>query len=139
MSDFNEFFVECFNQILRKEESVLSQADKNISVSEFHLIEKISQLKDNNTSKAIAKALGITLGSLSVSAKILEKKGYITKEKDNHDKRISRLYLTEKGIYINEIHRNFHINMIDSVLKELTEDEAEILLSSLIKIKKFFN
>lgn len=45
----------------------------------------------------IAPSMGLESRSLTRALKNLEEKGYIYKEKDNHDKRSVRIFLTEKG------------------------------------------
>lgn len=139
--DLNLFFVDCFNAILRQEECALEQAfNGELSVKEMHLLEAIDIKQKNrqNSSTGVAGHLGITLGSLTVAVQVLEKKGYIDKIKDEEDKRVSYLFLTEKGKLANAIHEKFHAKMIEEVINLLNEQEGEILISSLIKLKNYF-
>jgi DNA-binding MarR family transcriptional regulator len=134
--ELNDFFVNCFYSILKNEENTMTDYADNLSISEVHLIEAISRTKDNNGTN-VSKHLQITLGSLTVAASTLINKGYIIKKRDENDKRISRLYLTEKGKYINEKHNDYHNNMINGILENISDKECEALINALKKINKF--
>lgn len=134
---FNAFFVKCFNNILKNEKEMLRGIDKTLSLTEIHVIEAIFNAKENNTSKNVAETLRVSPGTLTTSVNTLCHKGYVIKEKDPEDKRISRLSLTEKGLHANEVHARFHEAMIDSILKNSDEKEAEVLVSALEKIQGF--
>ena len=135
-SELNDFFVNCFYSILKNEENTMSKYADNLSISEIHLIEAISRTKDNNGTN-VSKLLNITLGSLTVAATTLINKGYITRKRDDNDKRISRLYLTDEGVYINKKHIEFHNNMINGILENIDDKECDVLVSALDKINKF--
>ena len=116
---------------------MLRGIDKALSLTEIHVIEAIFNAKENNTSKNVAETLRVSPGTLTTSVNTLCHKGYVIKEKDPEDKRLSRLSLTEKGIRANEVHARFHEAMIDSILKNSDEKEAEVLVSALEKIQGF--
>ncbi|MCD1127751.1 MarR family winged helix-turn-helix transcriptional regulator [Jinshanibacter sp. LJY008] len=51
----------------------------------------------SNTPGAVAEYLGFTKGTISQSLRKLESQGWIIREGDNHDKRIVRLFITNKA------------------------------------------
>ena len=66
----------------------------------------------------------------------LETEGYIDRKKDINDKRVIRLYPTEKGLksyddIINEENKNIAI-----CLKDFSEDEKDIVTELIIKMSK---
>lgn len=66
----------------------------------------------------------------------LEKEGYIQRKKDINDKRVIRLYVTEKGLefydnIINEENKNIAI-----CLKGFSKDEKNIVTELIIKMSK---
>lgn len=141
-SGLNGFFVECFNAILRNEEKSLEQiSNGKLSLKEIHLLEAIDRTKNRgeNTSTGVAKHLGITLGSLTVAVNVLERKGFVVREREGRDKRLLFLSLTELGEYVNEYHKKYHEKMIDDVLETLDESEQKSLLSALVKLQNYFN
>ncbi len=140
--ELNTFFVDCFYAILRSEErSLESISNGKLSLKEIHVIEAVNKAVaiNENTISGVAKILCVTVGTLTVAVNVLEKKGYVVKTRDQHDKRITYLTLTELGEYINESHEKFHKQMIDDVMHLTNEREQEILISSLKKLKNYFN
>lgn len=142
-TELNRFLVKIFNEILRIEEASLRQDQyKNLTVREMHVIEAICNANEEETGNRasdIAHALKISAGTLTTTASILEKKGYIKRKQDNQDKRITRLHVTEKGVRANEVHQRFHHEMVMNVMNTLNDDEIEILIKGLKSLETFFN
>ncbi len=51
----------------------------------------------SNTPQALASYLGLTKGAVSQSLRVLQEKGLILVRLDDRDRRVHRLYLTQKG------------------------------------------
>ena len=70
-----------------------------------------------------------TTSALSQAVKVLEKGGYISKEKEAGNKKNQLLYATEKGKQISRAHKIFDINDITSttaaLMKECSADEID--------------
>ena len=133
----NYVIVELFNHILFIEEKKLKEQGITLSISEVHVLEAVYK-SQKKTMGDIAKALNITLGTLSVAIKKLEKKGYLRRYKDSSDKRIVRVELFDKANDVLTIHESFHNDMIQAVTKELNDTEEEALIKALQKIISFF-
>lgn len=134
---YNDFFVKCFNLILKREQEMIKNIDNSLSVTEIHVIEAVAKAGENNTAKRVAELLRVSPGTLTASATTLCEKGYLTRTKDCGDKRVCRLSLTNKGRDANAVHLRFHEKMIESLLKDIDENEAEALISALEKLKNF--
>ena len=128
----NELLVDLFNYILLIEEKNLR--DQGVKLSMTEAIEK----SESNMMSAIAKRLMVTQGTLTVSTSKLVKKGYVERVKDERDKRIVRLKLTEKAVSILDIHNRFHEEMIERLLNELELDKEVELIQSLRNLMEFF-
>lgn len=140
-NELNEFFVECFNDILREEERTLAQISSGkISVKEVHLIEAIykAQKQGDITLGNISKILRVSQGTLTVAVTALEKKGYVMRMQNPNDRRSYSLSCTKLGEYINGQHQKFHEKMIADVVKHLNVTQTEILAKSLQKLHIFF-
>ena len=139
----NHFLVNVFYEILKAEEQSISSTEfPNLSLREIHLLEKIYLAEKNgsdNSSAAIAAALRITPGTLTTAASLLEKKGYLSRQKDENDKRIVRLTVTKKGTAAQKQHEEFHHEMVEGILSALNPDEAEAFASALLSLETFFN
>lgn len=138
--DINTFLVEAFNGLLRIEEDYLSKGPfKNISVKEMHLIDTVVNLKENNIAKRIARELNITQSSLTTAVNTLEKKGMLLRKSDEKDKRIVKIYATEKAMQVYEHHKKFHKDLIDLVTHDMSRDELDAFVSGLNKVRQFFD
>ena len=62
--------------------------------------------------------------------------GYVERYKDDRDKRINRLRITEKSVPILKIHEDFHAEMVDKALDKLDLEENELLNETLENILK---
>lgn len=137
----NSFLVQAFHSVLRAEErSLRSQGYGDLSISEIHVIEACLQVATGGrtSATAIARALNITLGSLSTAVGVLEKKGYLTRERDQSDRRRILILPTAKGRRAEAAHRLIHEDMVDRVLSGLDGQEAAVLSRALISVAQFF-
>ena len=133
----NELLVDLFNYILLIEEKNLRDQGVKLSMTEVHILEAI-QKSESKMMSAVAKSLMVTQGTLTVSTSKLVKKGYVERVKDERDKRIVRLKLTDKANHVLEIHENFHEEMIDKLLNELDLHKEVELIQSLRNLMNFF-
>lgn len=133
----NELLVDLFNYILLVEEKNLRDQGVNLSMTEVHILENIEK-SESNMMSAIAKRLMVTQGTLTVSTAKLVKKGYVERVKDEKDKRIVRLILTEKAVPVLDLHAQFHHDMIEKLLNGLELDKDLALISSLKNLMAFF-
>lgn len=134
----NHLFVNVFNKILRIEERMIQEATElDLTVTEMHTIDAIG-LHEPKSMGEVAQTLNITVGTLTASINRLLAKGYVERIRDDSDRRIVRIHLTDSGIGAYRVHEAYHEAMIANVLNELTEEEADILRGTLIKISEFF-
>lgn len=137
----NRFLVEVFHEILKTEERALEVQRPDLSVREFHLIEEVCQTVDqgrDNRSTAVAAAQRVTAGTLTTAVNALEKKGYLERRRDCEDRRAVRIYPTEKGRLANELHTEFHKEMVEDVLCALNEEESQVFIRALSRVTEFF-
>lgn len=133
----NELLVGLFNYILYIEERNMKRCGVEISMNDVHILENIKKSKDNSMSH-IAGRLMITQGTLTINVSKLIKKGYVVRYKDDNDKRVVRLKVTDKAEEVLKIHDEFHANMIDKTIGDLGLDENEVLNESLENILAYF-
>jgi len=133
----NELLVEIFNRILAIEGESLKQKGIKLSMSEIHVLEAVTKVEEP-TMTNIAKRLGITVGSLTVSVNTLYQKGFLSRERDQEDRRKVVIGLLQKSEEVLEVHNEFHNDMINSVFRDLKVGEDELLISSLKKLSSYF-
>ncbi|MBQ7833932.1 MAG: MarR family transcriptional regulator [Lachnospiraceae bacterium] len=133
----NEILVNLFREILVVEEKAIINGEfKDITVNDMHIMEAVG-LEGRNMS-AIAKSLGITVGSLTTSMNSLVKKAYVERERSEEDRRVVMIRLTEKGMRAYEQHKNFHDEMTEAVIASIDKDEIPTLANVLQGLIKFF-
>lgn len=134
----NGVLVELFKDIMDiEEDAIITGEFKDISNNDMHIIEAIGIDEPKNMS-SIAKKMSVTMGTLTISMNSLVKKGYVSRERSEKDRRVVYIQLTEKGIRAYHHHASFHEEMIEAVVKGLADKEREILVTALVQLKEFF-
>ncbi len=135
----NSILTELFRDILEIEEQALQERGiTDLSMNEMHTIEAIGYDSIKSMSET-AEILKITLGTLTTSVTRLVKKEYVERLRDESDRRIVLIRLTEKGRGVHKIHEDFHMEMVEKMLSDLNIDQDKALLGSLQKLKDFFD
>lgn len=134
----NEILVNLFNNVMDTEaKAIITEEFKDITNNDMHIIEAIG-IEEPRKMSEIAKRLDVTVGTLTTNVNNLEEKGYIVRERSIHDKRVVFVYLTEKGKKAFFHHRDFHKHMIQSIVKDLNEEETKVLIKCLQSLDQFF-
>ena len=134
----NELLVQLFNDILQIEEKSLKEGIiSDLSITEIHTIEAIGMYAEKSMSE-VAQILKITVGTLTTAINKLIKKEYVERKRIEEDRRVVLVKLTKKGKLAYRIHEKFHHDMVNTAIDGLSEEEEEVLISSLDKINKFF-
>ncbi|MCD8097760.1 MAG: MarR family transcriptional regulator [Lachnospiraceae bacterium] len=135
---FNSMLVMVFREIEDAERRALITGNyKDISINDMHILEAIGVGKPKNMS-AVAKAISVTVGTLTIAINNLVKKGYVRRVRSEEDKRVVLLSLTGKGHSAYESHVAFHKNMIQTVLEGFEESELDVLSRAFLKLRKYF-
>ncbi len=134
----NELLVKLFREIMTIEERSLRQGEfRELSVNDMHVIEAIDVHEPKNMT-AVAKALNVTTGTLTISVNGLVKKGFVDRIRSEADRRVVLVSLTEKGRKAYIQHENFHKELVQAVIADLDEEEQEVLERALLDLTGFF-
>jgi len=133
----NELLVDVFNQILSIEGVTLKQRGVKLSMTEVHVLEAIRN-SEIPTMGNVAQKLRVTLGTLTTSVNVLVKKSYVSRYRDENDRRKVYLKLADSAIGVLKIHDEFHDEMIESLFKDLELEKDEVLMKSLDNISQYF-
>ena len=137
-ASLNDVLVNLFRDIMELEEqAIITQEYQDITNNDMHVIEAIGVKEPKNMS-TIAKQLSVTVGTLTIAMNSLVKKGYVIRERGKEDRRGVYISLSEKGLRAYRHHEEFHRQMIEAVLENLTEDETESLVKALAKLERWF-
>ena len=134
----NDVLVNLFRDINSIEEkAIASQEYQDLTNNDMHVIEAVG-IKEPRNMTSVANTLGITVGTLTISINGLVKKGYVHRVRSDADRRVVLVSLTEKGEKAYHHHEKFHEDMIQSLLKDLSEEETKTLVSALTNLRDFF-
>ncbi|MFC6465545.1 MarR family winged helix-turn-helix transcriptional regulator [Marinilactibacillus sp. GCM10026970] len=137
VNEINKYLVTIFNDVLMIEEKTLqSSRFKDVSIKEMHTIEAIG-MYDQLTTSEVAKKLGVTAGTLTVSVNNLVRKNYVERVRTDHDRRVVKLSLSPTGRLLYRLHDKFHRDMVKETIAEMDKDQSEILMLGLKNLHDF--
>ena len=90
-----------------------------------------------HTTSEVAKKLGITVGTLTVSVNNLVRKGYVNRVRSDTDRRVVKLALTKQGRLLYRLHDKFHRDMVKETIDKMGERESEALMHGLKNLHGF--
>ena len=138
-SMIDRVLVHLFNDLLRIEERTLQKQVGDLSMREVHIIEAVcaAQTQDN-TMTVLAATLRVTVGSLTVAVKTLERKGYLIRRRSSSDKRRVHVLPLPPALEVEKHHRAFHQRMVDAVTTTVSPEQLDVLIQSLHAIYDYF-
>ena len=92
--------------------------------------------KYSNNPAALTRYLGNTKGTTSQSVNVLEKKGYVVKEKVKDDKRLVKLHLTEKAV---ELLDQLTFEDSENFFNDTSIEVSESVLTNILKSLQMSN
>ena len=134
----NDVLVNLFRDISGIEQKAVRKLGyPDITMNDLHVIEAIGTGEPKSMS-SVAKALSVTVGTLTISVNSLVKKGYVIRQRSSEDRRVVLIFLSARGKDVFEHHARFHQSMIDGIVKELSQEELEALTRALTKLNSWF-
>ena len=135
---FHDLLVRLFRDILSIEEKALTIGEfHDITTNDMHIIEAIGR-EGAKSMSTVAKALSVTVGTLTIAINGLVKKGYVNRDRSEKDRRVVLISNTEKGRSAFDHHAKFHDDMIKALLVGLSEEESRVMVQAFINLKDFF-
>jgi len=102
--------------------------DKLIGSGQFSFLMFLFRHGDGKSQYQISQNLNLNKTTTTRTLKKLEDKGYIRKEQDNEDKRIFRIYLTEKAYSVEEKLKEYSDSVYTQITKDISEKDLEIFM-----------
>ena len=135
----NTFLVDIFGQINKLEQRALATGlNDDVSITEMHIMEKIGEAGSSRMTD-IARALDVTLATLTVACDRMQKKDLIERTRAEKDRRVVMVSLTPKGQAAWQYHEKFHHDLIDAALTDMSEEEQNALSRALEKLGEFLS
>lgn len=135
----NFVLAQSYGLVTRMEQQKLYQSKRfNLSISELKLLDAVYRNTEEGAFVGVvAQELYITPSSVTVAVKRLEAKGFVTRRRSTTDARQVLIDLTDDGIRAAKIHRRFHRNLANTIKKDITEEEQQILIKCIERMNEF--
>ena len=104
--------------------------DDSLYMREVHFVVEIGSM-GSPTMSELANRLNVTQGAVTQMATRLEKKGYVMRQKDSQDKRVTIISLTEKGKLLCNEHIAYdqkEYAVVSEMLNSFSDEELEKLI-----------
>ena len=144
-NELNELLVTTYKSIQSIETMLTDDlSEGRLSIGELHILETIGEGMRREGGAAgvtiteIAECMSITLPSATVAVKKLEKKGFVTKERSQEDRRAVLVRLTREGQRADTAHRYFHRLMVREVASSMPQADRRALIDGLVVLNSFF-
>ena len=121
------------SQMRRQYSEMLRELD--LHVGQDNLLCKL-WTEDEITQMQLTELLNCEPSTVTNMVKTLEKKGFVYRKKDPVDGRVSRVYLTEKGLAVREPITQIWRKQQDKLLKGLTAENRVLLNEFLQQMEK---
>ncbi len=107
--------------------------DYNISSGQVMFLLELYYL-DGISQEELSSYLNIDEANTTRAIKKLEKEGYVIRKRDEEDRRVKRIYLTEKALEIKPKVLDLMNQWEEKMLKSLTSVEREVFIDLLKKV-----
>ena len=139
-NELNRLLVDTY-RIAGKIEQIMLQdlSDGKLSLAEMRALECVGDSRrEGITVTQISQELDITPPSVTAIVKRLERKGYVTKQRDSSDGRQVHVHVTDAGWHAYVGYRFVQRRMINAVRASLSVDEGPMLMHALQGLNEFF-
>ena len=86
---------------------------------------------DSVTLNGLARHMGVTAGTMSLTVDRLERKGYVVRLRDTADRRRVQLRLTSAGVRVRQASSVLDPPLVEGLMVRLTEEERDIAVRGL--------
>ncbi|WP_053228345.1 MarR family winged helix-turn-helix transcriptional regulator [Spirochaeta cellobiosiphila] len=132
--------ISSLQRILHK--SIFTTLKTSLSMSQIMVMSRLMKCHKSNQSglrvSEIATFMGITVSAVTQIITDLEKKNYIGRQMDPHDRRAVNVYLTEDGEAILKSSRKPLEESFHQLALQLGNDDSKTLINLLHKVTTFF-
>ena len=108
---------------------------QEVSLVQSHILYEINR-RQNPSMQQVAEALGMDITTFSRQIKTLEQKGFVQKNLDPSDRRVSILSLTDEGSKAEKVIDDRMRDYIDKILAQMTDFERDMVIKSIQLLNK---
>ncbi|MBI2608345.1 MAG: FeoA domain-containing protein [Deltaproteobacteria bacterium] len=133
---YNQWLFNFINRVHEIEEKAFENEllAKDLTYTEIHVVYELGKYEAPQPMNVIAQDLQITQSSLTSLVNRIEEKKYLKRTRDESDRRIVSLELTERGNKLNYWHTQFHKNLTKKIREILNPGEVDLFFNTLQKL-----
>jgi len=133
---YNQWLFNFINRVHEIEEKAFETEllAKDLTYTEIHVVYELGKYENPQPMNVIAQDLQITQSSLTSLVNRIEDKKYLKRTRDETDRRIVSLELTERGKKLNHWHTQFHKNLTKKIREILNPGEVDLFFNTLQKL-----
>lgn len=109
---------------------------KKFGIKQTEALILVSVKKEGIPITRLAQVLNMQDNSLNRQLKRMYKAGFIYREKDEFDKRITKIFLTPQGVELRKKVKQLAVELNNQFLSTLSSDEQQIFFSLFDKIRQ---
>ena len=119
------------------EERTMDKSIEDLTIGELHVIEMVNKY-NNKPMTLIAKKLHVTVGSLTIGVNRLAQKGYLLRTRDEMDRRVILLSITQQGKKVLKAHDKFHEDILGLVLDNIQLQQAVKVMTQFANVLEMY-
>ncbi|MFL1695506.1 MarR family winged helix-turn-helix transcriptional regulator [Weissella kandleri] len=133
----NAELVDVFNNAMWIEEAVLGDSAYNdLTLKDMHIIAAIGDEKQVTASR-LAEIIRVTPSTMTSAIDKLVRKNYVQRERDQDDRRVVLITLTESGQKVCEMHAEFHRKLTKALLSSSDETANQNIQTALGRLQQY--
>lgn len=101
-----------------------SKARRVLSAHQASILDHLDEIESTNL-MGLAKHMGVTPSTMSISVERLVRQGYVLRSRDDQDRRVVKLRLSKAGVRIKEAQSVLDPERLASVVARLTPGERQ--------------
>lgn len=94
------------------------------------------QKHEGATQEVLTSLVGVDKAATTRAICSLERKGYLTRQQDEKDRRQNRIYATEKALNIGTEVRQELMRLNDEIMNGISEEDQIVMYRALLKMKE---
>lgn len=112
-----------------------------VTSSFIHVLDAVVSLRNKGQDvriSDISETLGLTRPGITRTVKQMEAQGYLVKEPDPNDGRVTHLKVTERGMELYEHYVREYFTGVTERLHEISDQEIEAMYDTIVRISQYY-
>lgn len=113
------------------------RSDHNLAPNHFRILRIVSRRPSSPS--VLARALGVSLPSMSASVQTLVGRGWLERQRSSEDRRVTQLQVTRRGQQVLQEEQERVVNWTAALLEDLSPEELHKVAEGLAAFQHLFD